>query len=670
MQNTPTPSPKRRVLLIGWDAADWIVLNQLMDAGRMPNLARFIESGTIGNLASLQPCLSPMLWTSAATGKSADQHGILGFVEPRADGLGIVPSQSTSRRCKALWNMLGESGLRSCVVAWPVSDPAEAIHGVYISERMAEGLADRPEDIGPVAAGCVHPPELAASVSALRLHPCELAPADLTGMIPDITAIDLDQDDRPAHLARLFARCVSVHAVATAAMEAEPWDFFAVYYDAIDRGGHDFMGYRAPRMDGMSEQDFRSYGQVLDGLYEFHDAMLGRLLDLAGEDTTVILMSDHGFQSGNLRPVKHGPAGQVEAEGADWHRMFGVFAIKGPGIKCDERVYGATLLDIAPTVLNLFGLPVGRDMAGRVLTGVFSETPAVQWIDTWESAGQADPPAPVDVEARTASIQQLVALGYLSADAVDGAAAAAHAEREARFNLGTVHLHHGRPAAALPLFERLSEESPAEPRYALSRLHALSRLGRHRDVLELVASLEADGICAAQLDLLAAAAWGAEGRGETAEQCLQRAAEREPGNPAVHQVAGDYHLARLNLQDAQTHYAQAVALNPENAQAYSGLAQIALHRKDFAQAAEHALASLQLMFWNPQAQFRLGQALHGLGEREPALRALNHAVAQAPRFGEAHFRLAALYEEEGDYANASIHWQRALGHAVPTTGSQ
>ena len=73
---------KRKVLLIGWDAADWKVINPLLDAGKMPNLARLVEQGVIGNLATLQPVLSPMLWTSIATGKRAYKHGIHGFSEP------------------------------------------------------------------------------------------------------------------------------------------------------------------------------------------------------------------------------------------------------------------------------------------------------------------------------------------------------------------------------------------------------------------------------------------------------------------------------------------------------------------------------------------------------------------------------------------------------------
>ena len=72
----------RRVLLIGWDAADWKVIDRLMEEGKMPNIAGLVERGVMGNLATLYPSLSPMLWTSIATGKRPYKHGVWGFTEP------------------------------------------------------------------------------------------------------------------------------------------------------------------------------------------------------------------------------------------------------------------------------------------------------------------------------------------------------------------------------------------------------------------------------------------------------------------------------------------------------------------------------------------------------------------------------------------------------------
>src|ERR1700735_3273104 len=71
-----------RLLLVGWDAADWKVIDPLMSQGEMPNLASLVSEGVRGNLATMYPALSPMLWTSIATGKRPSKHGIHGFIEP------------------------------------------------------------------------------------------------------------------------------------------------------------------------------------------------------------------------------------------------------------------------------------------------------------------------------------------------------------------------------------------------------------------------------------------------------------------------------------------------------------------------------------------------------------------------------------------------------------
>ena len=76
------PLKNTRVLLIGWDAADWKMINPLIEQGKMPNLKRLIDNGVSGNLSTLQPVLSPTLWSSIATGKRPYKHGVHGFTEP------------------------------------------------------------------------------------------------------------------------------------------------------------------------------------------------------------------------------------------------------------------------------------------------------------------------------------------------------------------------------------------------------------------------------------------------------------------------------------------------------------------------------------------------------------------------------------------------------------
>ena len=137
--------PAQRLLILGWDAADWQVIDPLLARGQMPNLAALIARGTRADLRTLEPKLSPILWSTIATGKTADKHGIHNFVEPNPSGEGIRVASSTTRKTRALWNMLTQRGLRVHAVGWYASHPAEPIGGTCVSNLLFEGA--------PAAAG-------------------------------------------------------------------------------------------------------------------------------------------------------------------------------------------------------------------------------------------------------------------------------------------------------------------------------------------------------------------------------------------------------------------------------------------------------------------------------------------------------------------------------------
>src|SRR6204780_5120831 len=131
---------RTRTLLIGWDAADWKLLNPLIESGEMPVFGQLIERGVLADNITLEPILSPMLWNSIGTGKRADRHGILGFTEVDPESGRVRPVSSTSRRCKALWNILSQNGYRTNVVGWFGGHPAEPIRGVCVSDAFARAL--------------------------------------------------------------------------------------------------------------------------------------------------------------------------------------------------------------------------------------------------------------------------------------------------------------------------------------------------------------------------------------------------------------------------------------------------------------------------------------------------------------------------------------------------
>lgn len=648
-------SNKKKVLLIGWDAADWKFINPLLDDGQLPNLSRLVDSGVIANLASLKPTLSPILWTSIATGKSADKHGILGFVEPSAEG-GLQLSSSTSRKTKAVWNILSQSGYRSIVVNWYASHPAEPINGCVISNRFFEGLPPNLNAEWKMIPASVHPKSLSDIVSSFRMHPSELTVDDLRRFLPQLELIDFSSDKRPSLLAQELAKTVSIHSVATGAMQAEEWDFMAIYYDGIDTIGHHFMPYHPPRLDHIDEHDFEIYQHVMRECYRFHDEMLGRLLDLAGDETTVILLSDHGFHSDHLRPGQSLDGCSEEALAAAWHRHYGILAMRGEAVRKDERIYGATLLDITPTVLSLFGLPVGLDMDGKPLIQAFLANPELETIESWDAIEGESGLHPPDTkrvmtESREA-IAQLVALGYLSSTALETDNSVSMARNESKFNLAIVYSSSGRHSQALEILADLNRENPQNSRYKLALAKTYANMGQHQQCLELIDQLEADGHASADTEMLAAAELYNSGQLGEAKRRLTSIEDRYPLNPYFYLLLGSIHVRRSNLEEAKNAFSKSVQLDNDDPHAHFHLASVLNQMGSFEEAADHAIEAIGRLYFFPQAHLQLGIAFRALGDFQRAIRSLEIAVSQSPNLLAAHQELADIY----DRLNHSSLW--------------
>ncbi len=454
------PDSRRKVLLIGWDAADWKVIHPLMTDGKMPNIQRLIGAGSTARLATLQPSFSPMLWTTIATGKRPFNHGIHGFTEPRPDGRGVQRVTNLARKCKALWNILGQNDLRSIVVGWWPSYPAEPIRGAMVSDQFHRAVSDF-----QFVPGMVHPKEYGESLCALRLNP-EDVPLDVIELlVPRAKDVDQENDYRLWSAARIATECANIQNSATWLMDREPWDFCAVYFDAIDHFGHGFMKFNPPRRPAIPEHDFELYRHALRGGYQLHDRMLGTLLEKAGTDATVILISDHGFHPDHLRPTW---IPQFHAGPASEHRNNGILVASGPGIRQGAEIPGINLLDITPTVLTLFNLPVPDDMEGKAITGIFDNPPVIERIPSWEKVegedGRHAPHMQLDPVAATESLEQLVALGYIDEPDADDGQAARRALNDLRTNLAEAYQDAGRHAEALEILRELREADPDDQR--------------------------------------------------------------------------------------------------------------------------------------------------------------------------------------------------------------
>lgn len=718
----PAASTPRKVLLIGWDAADWKVINPLIDAGKMPNLARLIESGVMGNIATLQPCLSPMLWTSIATGKRPYKHGVHGFSEPDPVTGAIRPVTNLSRKTKAIWNMLNQEGRHTITIGWWPSNPAEPLSkGVMVSNDYQQAHSPTYEpDQWLLKPGTIHPERLIRHLKDLRFHPAELTEDDLRPFLPGIEDMgreDLDnvgKDPRISSLSKIIADCTSIHCAATALIQNEPWDLMCVYYDAIDHFGHAFMRYHPPQRPQVSDWDFKVFNHCVEGGYRYHDAMLGTLLALAGEDTTVILMSDHGFHPDDLRlnNIPREPAGPA-AE----HRQFGIFIAKGPGIRKDERIYGANLLDICPTLLHLFGLPVGEDMDGKVLLDLYEERPAdIQRIPSWDQRagdhGMHPPDKQISADDSKAALDQLVALGYIDAPDADQSKALEQTVRELDYNLAQAYLDGGIFTEALAILERLYDRWPMEHRFGFKLATCHQCLNRPAELRETVTTVitrrmqEAEEavaeLKALQLDDEAVRqaeqeriermsdaerqAFGRERRELIAKsrpnlfslrylEAVADASEKhfEEALGKLEQLDSDFGARRQALllrgeiltslqrwDEAKAAFTEALEIDRETPGPLLGLARVALASRDFEAAIDHAQASLGLLFFQPRAHQIVGLAHYRLGQFEDAERALMICIRQAPLATAAWRLLGEIHRSvKNDALQAGFYFQQA-----------
>ena len=650
----------QKVLLIGWDSADWKIINPLLDAGLMPALDQLINQGTMGNIATLVPALSPILWNSIATGKLAQKHGILGFVEPKPDGSGIRPVTSTSRKCKAIWNILNQAGFRSHVVGWFASHPAEPINGTCVSNHFCMPSVGQMEN-WPIIPQSVHPQHLAQRLAEFRVHPLEITGAHLQPFIPRGAEIDQTSKHEQRRLNALrkhLAECASVHAIATWLMENEPWDFMAVYYNALDIIGHYFMPFHPPRTEGVGEREFEIYKDVVTGAYRFHDMMLERLLQLAGPQTTVILLSDHGFLSDHLRPR---PGTSAFDDPAAWHRSHGIFCMRGPGVLADERIYGSSLLDVVPTILTLFGLPVGEDMDGKALIQSFETPPKIERIPTWETvpgeAGMHPPDLRQDPVAAQQALEQLVELGYIQPPDADAQKTVSQVVDHLQFHLGLTVLHYGSPSEAAKIFEGLLRTHPEDRLYAFPLAQAYFKAGnlpQARALLEKFLDLNENSPA---MELLLGSLLQAEGKTEAALVHLLKAEQLAPALPQLHLRLGSAYLAGRQFKQAEAAFRKVLELDSDYAEACYGLSIALMRQSKLEESVELALRAVGLQHHYPAAHFQLGAVLAQLNQPARAALAFEHGLAMKPGELTIHRYLARLYYRLGEHRKSYDHQQ-------------
>ena len=242
----------------------------MLENGEVPAIEQMINNGVMGNLATLQPVLSPMLWNSIATGKRPYKHGIHGFTEVNPHTNVVGPSLSTSRTCKAIWNMLSQEGYKTHVVNWFASHPAEPINGTCISEFYSS-MPKKFDEPWIVGNDVVHPADKKDFYQDLRLHPTELEGQILQMFAPAIHELDQTKDARVKVLANLIAEAITIHNATTPHHGERGLGFcgrLLRLHRSLQPRLHALPSTADAIRDGRT--DFRIFQDVIPNVYRFH----------------------------------------------------------------------------------------------------------------------------------------------------------------------------------------------------------------------------------------------------------------------------------------------------------------------------------------------------------------------------------------------------------------
>lgn len=436
-----------KIFLIGIDGAEWDVINTLITEEELPTIEKLIKEGSYGTHESIEGMCSPIIWTSIATGKVKEKHGIFGFEKNSSKGTveSIVTSECV--KSKRIWDILSEYGKTVGVYHWLVTWPPKEVNGFMFSAWLSQ--------------------------NETKAYPARLNSFDQT---------------------ELFTPEFSSETVFQLLEEYDP-DFFASVYYQVDWKQHALWKYWEPEKFGITnKEEVERRRHEIIGVYKYTDELIEKIYQKYGNKSTIFIVSDHGFMaseegikydfyfnsllqelnllsySGQRLRISIHPGSKVyqcklsrfelayllpntiqnvkfcildekykddiikklhEVKYRDTNESFfiniqtidnrtiglifnisspnfkfkidelhpsisltlpnnkkfelkliersgvhgphGIIIAKGPMIKANYEIKNMTVYDITPTILYLYGLPVPRDMDGRILTEIIRE---------------------------------------------------------------------------------------------------------------------------------------------------------------------------------------------------------------------------------------------------------------------------------------------------------
>lgn len=380
------PDLPGRVLVLGVDGLERTVVEAMVAEGDLPELAALLREGVVADVEVDRPVLSPVVWTTYATGYPPALHGVTGW----NDGAGH-PFTGADVRAWRLWDTATAEGVPVLAVHWLLSWPATPVDGLLVTDRFVWAFPlDKPDDpdlleldrrhhaalpftvhpaaAEPLAQACVpgeawlrsHPLGYQVAASGVPFHPLQ---RDETAMCvleahwgargTRLGLVYLQGVDPVSHLYWPFfdpeiGRLVRREPELRARAVAEAWA----------RQGDHPRPYPLPH--GGTREELDQAARWVPDMYRWVDGAVGRARALLGPEDLLVVLSDHGFRASPAQPLLHGSHGDLA-----------LLMAVGKGVAAVGPVAPFREVDVGPTLLALAGLPVADDMPGRVRDDVF-----------------------------------------------------------------------------------------------------------------------------------------------------------------------------------------------------------------------------------------------------------------------------------------------------------
>ena len=275
-----------------------------MQRGLLPNLSALVARGRTWNLETFNPMISPLIWTTLATGRSPVDHGVADFQELDPKTRARLPISGWSRKVPAIWNVASAKGLKVGVVGWWATWPAEKVNGFFVSDRASPVLF--PAEVLSGSPALTWPEGLAEGVRLVGRR--DGTPGfDEVSQALHVTKAEFDaavaaKKDLGDPITGYQKILGSTRVYARTALELydrEKPDLLMVYFEGTDEIGHLLARYYPPKLPAISDEDFRKYQGGVAAYFQEADRILGEFLKRAEKaGANLVLLSDHGFKWG------------------------------------------------------------------------------------------------------------------------------------------------------------------------------------------------------------------------------------------------------------------------------------------------------------------------------------------------------------------------------------